>query len=105
MDLVEARRDAIQVLDLLEWEPIRDRMGLRESDLLAIRSLVAAGGIAWGVDAEARSAWVEDNAVSTATWEEGMDRLLLGHAVGPRPSPDLVELPGGALLPAADATA
>ncbi len=104
VDLVGERLTRDQVLGLLEHEPIRLRFGLTADDVIRCRELADLGGIRWGESAERRHQLFDVPALATATWAEGRDRLLAGYALGPAAADALLDLPSGALLPAADAT-
>ena len=70
----------MQVLRLLEFEPIRRRFDIREADLPLIVDWVRQSGIRWGRDEAAREA-LGLPADRQNTWAHGLDRLLLGYAM------------------------
>jgi exodeoxyribonuclease V gamma subunit len=80
LDLKGSRLGAMQVLRLLEFEPIRRRFDIREADLPLIVDWVRRSGIRWGRDEAAREA-LGLPADRQNTWAHGLDRLLLGYAM------------------------
>lgn len=82
LDLATSRVTASQVLDLISRPAVRRRFGLRDDDLETIAGWVAESGVRWGLDTENRAAYRMDT-VPTNTWRSGLDRLLLGSAMGP----------------------
>ncbi|MGD8369510.1 MAG: exodeoxyribonuclease V subunit gamma, partial [Desulfobacterales bacterium] len=80
MGLAGGRLPAAEVLALLDIDPIRGRFGIAEADLGLIQRWVAESGIRWGRNARSR-AGLGLPAVSDNSWEAGIDRLLLGHAI------------------------
>ncbi|MBN1653619.1 MAG: exodeoxyribonuclease V subunit gamma [Deltaproteobacteria bacterium] len=97
LKLVRSRTSVSEVLDLLSIESVSRKFLIGEDDLSAIRSLIDRAGIRWGRDA-AHRAQFDLPQVGHATWRRGLDRLLLGYAMGSVYSAD------ACLLPAADAT-
>ena len=81
LHVLRGRFTAAEVLDLLALPPVRQRFGLPAADLGAVRDWVAAAGIRWAADADHRRS-VGQPAEDANTWRFGLDRLLLGVAVG-----------------------
>ncbi len=81
IDVASSRMAAPAVLDLLYREPIRVRFGLSEPDIETIRGWIVDAGIRWAADEEHR-AEVGQPAHRQNTWAFGIDRLLLGYAMG-----------------------
>ncbi len=81
LDVATSRMTAPAVLDLLYREPIRARFGLSEPDVETIRTWIADSGIRWGAD-ETHRAEVGQPSLRQNTWAFGLDRLLLGYAMG-----------------------
>lgn len=79
--LQQSRFSAPEVLSILEATPIRRRFRLEESQLSTIREWIAVNGIRWGIEAAHRSTF-DLPAVEQNTWRAGLDRLLLGYALG-----------------------
>ena len=75
-----SRHGAESVLAPLAAPAVRNRFGIGETDVAAIRDWVREAGIRWGVDEAHRS---EEDLPATIdhTWRRGLRRLLLGYAV------------------------
>ncbi|MBK8974778.1 MAG: exodeoxyribonuclease V subunit gamma [Planctomycetes bacterium] len=103
--LVGGRYSAAEVADLLELAPVRDRFGIAAEEVEDVRELIRRGGIAWGIDGADRERRFALPAIAAGTWATGLDRLLLGYAIGARsaaddgdPDDDREELAGPAAL-------
>lgn len=94
LELAGGRVTASAVLDLADSSPVRGRFGWDDDELAQVRDWVAAAEIHWGLDAEGRSAQHLGD-LADGTWRAGLDRLLLGVALGT----DAGEPLGGALPP------
>ena len=81
------RATATELLDLLDAPALRRAAGLRADEMPALREAVREAGIRWGRDGAHRAAHglpMRDR----HTWREGLDRLMLGVAMG-ADAPDL----------------
>jgi exodeoxyribonuclease V gamma subunit len=85
LEVFESRVTATDVLDLLNTEVVRERVGLDSSEVEKIAEWLDDAGIRWGLDAEHRQS---ENLPGTDlnTWEFGLDRLTLGYALPPASS-------------------
>ncbi len=81
LDLVPSRMTAPDVLDLLAREPVRAKFDLQENEMDVVRRWVSECGIRWAED-EHHRAEVGQPALRENTWRFGLDRLLLGYAMG-----------------------
>ncbi|MEA3412410.1 MAG: exodeoxyribonuclease V subunit gamma [Pseudomonadota bacterium] len=81
LDVSSSRFEADIVLGLLDEPAIRRRFGLEEADLERVHELVREAGIRWGVDARSRAAEGLPELPGN-TWRAGLDRLVLGYAMG-----------------------
>ncbi|MCX6462603.1 MAG: exodeoxyribonuclease V subunit gamma, partial [Pseudonocardiales bacterium] len=81
LELADARLTASQLLDLLSTPPVRERFRLDADDVVRVRELVVAAGVRWGLDAAHRAPFRLDG-FGQNTWAAGLDRLLLGVAMG-----------------------
>lgn len=79
--LEEARHNANGVFDLLRQPAVAQRFGLSESDLALIHDWIAESGIRWGLNAAQRGA-LGLPADALHTFEDGIERLYLGYALG-----------------------
>ena len=80
LGLPATRLEASSVLRLLETETVRAKFGLAESDLDTLRDWVRRTNIRWGQDAQQRES-LGLPGLPENTWQQGMDRLLLGYAM------------------------
>lgn len=85
LEVFESRVTATDILDLLNTEVVRERVGLDSSEVEKIAEWLDDAGIRWGLDAEHRQS---ENLPGTDlnTWEFGLDRLTLGYAMPPASS-------------------
>lgn len=81
LDAVTGRFAATELLALLRAEPVRRKLGLDEEKLQTAERLVKKSGIRWGADA-AHHGEECGNAFPECSWEHGLDRILLGYAMG-----------------------
>lgn len=81
IEVASSRLTASDVVDLLSREPIRTRFGLEEGDLALVRRWVSESGIRWGEDEDHRVE-VGQPAFRENTWRFGLERLVLGYAMG-----------------------
>ena len=85
LDVFESRVSATDILDLLNTEVVRERVGLDLTEGEKIAEWLDDAGIRWGLDAEHRQS--EDlPGTDLNTWEFGLDRLTLGYAMPPASS-------------------
>lgn len=78
--LNDTRLEAGRLMGLLEYPAILEAFDMKKSDLARIETWVNAVNIRWGKDAEAR-AQLGLPAVSSNTWQFGIQRLLMGLAM------------------------
>jgi len=95
----DARMTASECMDLLSVDPIREAYGLTPDDLAALRNRVNAAGIRWGRDAHHLQRVIGASIPDNATWRHGLDRLLVGLAIGPETASGTARdfIPAGAL--------
>jgi exodeoxyribonuclease V gamma subunit len=80
--LPESRFAASEVMGLLETDPIRQAFGLEPETVAALRDLVRDGGIRWGADGGHAGRIVGHTMDDSVTWRRGLDRMLMGYAMG-----------------------
>jgi len=80
--LPASRFKASEVIDLLACDAVRERFGIETEDLASLRDLVTAAGIRWGLDAPHRTEVSAATFKAATSWRHGLDRLLLGYALG-----------------------
>ncbi|MEE8166216.1 MAG: hypothetical protein V3T64_11645, partial [Myxococcota bacterium] len=81
LELLSGRAARSEVLDWLSLEPARGRLGLDADGAATLGEWAARAGIRFGLDASHREA-LGLEASRRNTWAGGIDRLVLGHAVG-----------------------
>ena len=81
LDVLTGRCTSTELLDLLEHPALHRRFGLDVAQLPLLHKLVQGAGIRWGLDAaHRRDLGIESG--QEYSWRHGLDRLLLGHAMG-----------------------
>ena len=82
LESVGGRAAASEVLALLDAEPIRRAAGMSAEQLATVRDWVRAANIRWGMDGEHRRDTLALPCDDFDTWRAGLDRLLMGYAIG-----------------------
>jgi len=82
LDLLTARCTASEMLNLLFIPPVRRAAGISGAQLDRVAGWVRQAGIRWGEDAAARATAFDVPEVPDHTWRQGLDRLLVGYALG-----------------------
>ena len=80
LKLWKSKYEVSAVFDLLEHPALRNKWNLETADLSRLRQWTAKAGIRWGVNAENREELCSVG-FEEYSWEQGLDRLLLGYAV------------------------
>jgi exodeoxyribonuclease V gamma subunit len=78
--LADSRMTASSVLDLAAMPAVRRRFGFDDDALERLGEWVRETGVRWGFDAAARAPYGLAT-VGAHTWQQGLDRLLLGVAM------------------------
>ena len=86
LGLPQSRLTASEVLDLLDVSALRQCFGIKASALPQIRQWIAQSGIRWGLDRTQRASLDVGDPVDRNSWHFGLQRMLLGYAVGARGS-------------------
>ena len=81
LDAATGRFAATELLALLRTGPVRRKLGLDEDGLRVAERLVKASGIRWGADAGHHGEEC-GRAFPECSWEHGLERMLLGYAMG-----------------------
>lgn len=85
LHLPDARLTVSEMLDLLDVAALRERFGLTEHDRPLLQRWMEGANIRWGLHTEHRTDWglpPPTEATARHTWLFGLQRLLLGYAVG-----------------------
>ncbi len=81
MAIADDRATLTQVLELAALDPVRRRFGFDDGDLARMEQLAVEAGVRWGLDAADRERFGL-GALQANSWRTGIDRMLLGIAVG-----------------------
>lgn len=82
LQLDDSRLTFSQVIDSLEVPGFRAAAGLELAELPLLERWIADSGIRWGLNAEHRAQFGVPNDSQQNTWQFGLERLLLGYALG-----------------------
>ncbi len=83
LDLEGSRMGATEVASFLETDALRRRFALGADDLALVHRWIRDAGIRWGVDGSSRRREGLPEFTEN-TWQQGIDRLLLGYALPAR---------------------
>ena len=79
------RMNTGEILDLLQVAAVRDRFGLTEADLGLVERWLEGAGVRWGLNQQHRNEMLDtDQAFTENSWAFGLDRMMLGYAIGQR---------------------
>jgi exodeoxyribonuclease V gamma subunit len=81
LELVRSRATASEVMGLFDLEPLRRAARLEEEDLATVHAWLGSTNIRWGRDGGHRES-LGLPCDDVDTWRSGLDRLLLGYAMG-----------------------
>jgi exodeoxyribonuclease V gamma subunit len=82
LHLPDSRMGVSEVMDLLDVGAFRERFGIEDADLPKLRQWIEGTGISWGLNGEQRTLFGLPSGLEQNTWAFGLDRMLLGYAVG-----------------------
>jgi len=85
LHLPDARLEISRVLSWLRVPAIARKFSFSVTELATITQWLAAANVHWGLDQQHRASIIGDgdgNASAHFTWQQGLDRLLLGFAYG-----------------------
>ena len=82
LHLPDSRMGVSDVMDLFDIRAFRKRFGIKEDDLPKLRQWIEGAGISWGLNEEQRTLFKLPGGLAQNTWAFGLDRMLLGYAVG-----------------------
>src|SRR5690606_1732277 len=84
----QGRMSMSDVLDLLQVPALQQRFGLAPEQLPLLQQWIHAAGIRWGLHAEHRQQLGIAPNQGLHTWQFGIQRMLLGYAMGQPDSDD-----------------
>ncbi|TWH71385.1 DNA helicase/exodeoxyribonuclease V gamma subunit [Azomonas agilis] len=87
LSLPDSRFSAEELLTWLHQPALARRVGIEEKDLPLVRFWLQQAGVRWGRDARQR-AQLKLPETPDFTWQQGLDRLLLGFAAPPQLAQD-----------------
>ncbi len=85
LQLPQLRITRVEWQSLFEVAAVRNRFGLDEHDVAQLDTWLADAGVRWGLNAQHRKPWGIDPYMADAnqnSWLFGVERLLLGYAIG-----------------------
>ncbi|MBY6030444.1 exodeoxyribonuclease V subunit gamma [Halomonas denitrificans] len=82
LSLPRMRFRASEILDLLDIPAVRERFGLSEGDLPTLQRWIREANVRWGLDAAQRAELGLPEHDELHTWRFGLERMLMGYAVG-----------------------
>lgn len=80
LQLPDARFEVNQLMSWLRVPAIADKFGLSANDLATIQQWLELAHVHWGLNAQHKQQWVKGEQTNHFTWQQGLDRLLLGFA-------------------------
>ncbi|OHV12178.1 exodeoxyribonuclease V subunit gamma [Kushneria phosphatilytica] len=81
LELPERRLGVTELLDWLDVPAFRRRFGIRARELETLQRWLQGSGVRWGLDGDHRAA-LGLPALHDNTWQFGLERMLLGYAMG-----------------------
>ncbi len=82
LSLPNSRFTASQIRWLLEIPAIRKRLDIEESSVPKLCQWIEGAQIRWGLNGEHRETFGIEKGLEANTWKFGLNRMLLGYAVG-----------------------
>jgi exodeoxyribonuclease V gamma subunit len=83
LELAAGRFTLDEVLDVLARAPVRLRLDLSDLDLDRIGEWARRANVRWGLDGAHRTRFGVPASIDTSSWQDALDRLLMGVAVAP----------------------
>lgn len=82
LGLADSRFAASELVDLLRCDAVARQFGIEAADVDSIADWLQKAGVRWGRDADHRKTMSKAAFEEQTTWSHGLDRLLLGYALG-----------------------
>lgn len=89
--LPEAKLPLSEVLDFIDLPVVSRRLGLKPSQLPALRDWIQGAGVRWGLDHAHRAQLGLGAAGEQNSWWFGLRRMLLGYLAGDAAATDTIE--------------
>ncbi|WP_022966764.1 exodeoxyribonuclease V subunit gamma [Denitrificimonas caeni] len=80
--LPESRLTVTDIMSLLDVPALRARFAIDETHLPILQRWLTGAGVRWGLSAEHRENFSVPQGLSQNTWDFGLQRMLLGYAMG-----------------------
>ena len=80
--LPESRLTVTDIMNLLDVPALRARFNIHESQLSTLQRWLTGAGVRWGLSAEHREHFSVPQGLAQNTWNFGLQRMLLGYAMG-----------------------
>ena len=87
LELADSRFTAPQLLELLHCDDVARRFGFEPDKVVAAARWLGPAGVRWGRDRQHRADVSGADFTEETSWRHGLDRLLLGYAMGREPAP------------------
>ncbi len=85
LELPDSRFQVSAIIDLLHLPEVQQRFALQEQDLPLLEHWLDHAAVHWGLNARHKARILgQDQASACFTWEQGLQRLLLGFSWGPK---------------------
>jgi len=83
LEIVDSRFKVTDMLDFLDFKPIRDAFSLSMDDVNTLERWIGDNRIRWGIDAEHKGSLGLPES-SSYTWQAGLHRMMAGYAMAPQ---------------------
>ncbi len=80
--LPQSRLTVTDIMSLLDVPALRARFAIDETHLPILQRWLTGAGVRWGLTAEHRENFSVPQGLSQNTWDFGLQRMLLGYAMG-----------------------
>ncbi|MBN2731790.1 MAG: exodeoxyribonuclease V subunit gamma [Balneolaceae bacterium] len=80
LDIVDSRFKVTDVMDLLDFEPVRDAFSFSEDDVNMLERWIEGNNIRWGIDGDHKTELGLPRS-NSFTWRSGLYRMMSGYAM------------------------
>lgn len=87
LELADSRFSAPELLALLRYDGVARRFGFEPAEVDESALWLNRAGVRWGRDKAHRKSVSQADFSEETTWRHGLDRLILGYAMGQEPAP------------------
>ena len=82
LGLADSRFAASELVDLLRCDAVARQFGIEATDVDSIADWLQKAGVRWGRNSDHRETMSKAAFEEQTTWSHGLDRLMLGYALG-----------------------